>query len=171
MIELVHGRQVRCELDGSRTYDRCAGICYLEGRDIAEAMVSAGLARDCPHYSGGRYRAAELQAAAQGATIRENTIYRGIAARKERLSVLVWLHPLGPVVDAMPASVSLSCASGTRSPINRIVGPWHLRISVRFHMDNASGLYSVVPTLDKESCRSLGHHRRREARYSMRRCL
>jgi endonuclease YncB( thermonuclease family) len=69
MIELVHGRQVRCELDGTRTYDRSAGICYLNGRDVAEAMVSAGLARDCSHYSGGRYRAAELQAAVVGATI------------------------------------------------------------------------------------------------------
>jgi micrococcal nuclease len=57
MIKLVHGKEVRCELDGTRTYDRCARICYLDGRDIAEAMVSAGLARDCPHYSG-RYRAA-----------------------------------------------------------------------------------------------------------------
>jgi micrococcal nuclease len=69
MIKLVHGRQVRCELDGSRTYDRCAGICYLDGRDIGEAMVRAGVARDCQHYSGGRYRAAELRAATVGATI------------------------------------------------------------------------------------------------------
>jgi endonuclease YncB( thermonuclease family) len=70
MIELAHDRQVRCVLDGSRTYDRCAGVCFLEGRDIAESMVSAGLARDCPHYSGGRYGPAELHAAVVGATIR-----------------------------------------------------------------------------------------------------
>jgi micrococcal nuclease len=55
MIGLVHGQTVRCELDGSRTYDRCAGVCYLDGGDITEALVSAGLARVCPRYSGGRY--------------------------------------------------------------------------------------------------------------------
>ena len=72
MIAPVHGRTVRCELDGSRTYDRCAGVCYLEGRDIAESVVSAGLARDCPRYSGGRYAVIEAQAAAGGATIRKD---------------------------------------------------------------------------------------------------
>ena len=70
MLELVHGRTVRCELDGSRTYDRCAGVCYLEGRDIAESLVSAGLARDCPRYSGGRYAVLEAQAAKDGTTVR-----------------------------------------------------------------------------------------------------
>ena len=32
MIELVHGRVLRCELDGTRTYERCVGICFVEGR-------------------------------------------------------------------------------------------------------------------------------------------
>ncbi|MGH6916038.1 MAG: thermonuclease family protein, partial [Geminicoccales bacterium] len=68
----VQGRTVRCELDGSRTHDRCAGVCYLEGQDIADAMVSAGLARDCPRYSGGRYAVIEAHAAAAGATIAES---------------------------------------------------------------------------------------------------
>ena len=69
MVELVDGRNLRCELDGERTGDRCVGVCYLEGVDIAAEMVAAGLARDCPRYSGGRYRDAELKAAAAGATI------------------------------------------------------------------------------------------------------
>src|SRR5918992_1657755 len=69
MIELVHGRVVRCELDGTRTYDRCAGICYLDGVDISEVMVRRGVARDCPRYSLGRYAEDEHQAAADGATI------------------------------------------------------------------------------------------------------
>ena len=30
MIELVNGRTVRCELDGTRTYDRCVGTCFLD---------------------------------------------------------------------------------------------------------------------------------------------
>jgi micrococcal nuclease len=70
MVDLVQGRTVRCELDGSRTYDRCAGICYLDGQDIAAVLVQQGLARDCPRYSGGRYQRAEQAAAADGATIR-----------------------------------------------------------------------------------------------------
>jgi hypothetical protein len=59
----------RCELDVERTYDRCVGICYLQGEDIGEAMLRQGVARDCPRFSGGRYVEAEVQAAAHGATI------------------------------------------------------------------------------------------------------
>ena len=72
MTELVEGRDLRCELDGERTHDRCAGICYLDGADIAAVIVRRGLARDCARFSGGRYLAAETQAAAAGATIRTN---------------------------------------------------------------------------------------------------
>ena len=39
------------------------GWCYLDGQDIAEALVRAGLARDCPRFSGGQYAAAETPAA------------------------------------------------------------------------------------------------------------
>ena len=70
MNELVLDREVRCELDGDRTYDRCVAVCYLEGVDIAATMVSQGLARDCERFSGGRYRDAEQQAADGGAAIR-----------------------------------------------------------------------------------------------------
>ena len=69
MIELVQGRMVRCDLDGTRTYDRCAGVCYLDAVDLSEAMIRRGLARDCPRFSGGRYAEVEHQAAADGATI------------------------------------------------------------------------------------------------------
>jgi hypothetical protein len=48
MIELVHGRTARRELDGTRTYDRCAGVSYLDGADISEVMVQRGLARTVP---------------------------------------------------------------------------------------------------------------------------
>jgi micrococcal nuclease len=71
MIELVHHQTVRCELDGTRTYDRCAGICYLDGEDVAAVLVQQGLARDCPRFSGGRYAQAERRAAAEGSTIGE----------------------------------------------------------------------------------------------------
>jgi micrococcal nuclease len=71
MQALVHGRELRCDLDGQRTYDRCVAICYLDGRDISEVMVRGGLARDCPRFSGGRYAEAERRAADDGAGIRQ----------------------------------------------------------------------------------------------------
>jgi micrococcal nuclease len=70
MKELVLDREVRYELDGERTHDRCVAVCYMDGADIAAVLVSQGLARDCERFSGGRYRAAEQQAADGGATIR-----------------------------------------------------------------------------------------------------
>jgi endonuclease YncB( thermonuclease family) len=69
MIDLALGRQVRCELNGERTHDRCVAVCHLNGADIAEVMVRTGLARDCPRFSRGRYQAAEAHAIAAGATI------------------------------------------------------------------------------------------------------
>jgi endonuclease YncB( thermonuclease family) len=45
---LAEGRQVRCELDGSRSKDRFVGVCFLEaaggGKDIGVAVIEAGLA-------------------------------------------------------------------------------------------------------------------------------
>jgi micrococcal nuclease len=69
MLELVEGRTLGCELNGVRTHDRCGGVCYLDGVDISATMISAGVARDWPRFSGGRYQQAEAQAAATGATI------------------------------------------------------------------------------------------------------
>jgi len=63
MLDLVDGKRVRCELNGAKTYDRLVGICYLGDRDIGEAVISAGLALDCPRYSGGRYLKFEVSAA------------------------------------------------------------------------------------------------------------
>ena len=60
----VHGRTGRGPDRRLRpdagAHPRPAGrLCYREGQDIAEALVRAGLARDCPRFSGGRYAAAE----------------------------------------------------------------------------------------------------------------
>ena len=63
MVELVYGKLVRCELNGDKSYDRFVGTCYLSDRDIGAAVVAAGLALDCPRFSGGKYRAAETKAA------------------------------------------------------------------------------------------------------------
>jgi len=55
MRELVLGQLVRCELNGEKSYDRFVGTCYLNGNDIGALVIEAGLALDCPRYSGGRY--------------------------------------------------------------------------------------------------------------------
>jgi len=44
MIELVHHHTVLCELDGTRTYDRCVAICRLGGQDVAAVLVQEGRA-------------------------------------------------------------------------------------------------------------------------------
>ena len=64
MVDLVMGKRVQCELDGTKTHDRWVGICYLSGRDIGAAIIGSGLALDCPGYSGGRYTNFEVPAAA-----------------------------------------------------------------------------------------------------------
>lgn len=51
----AEGEPVRCTLDGTQFRNIDVGICYVAGQDIAAAVVRAGLARDCPAFSGGRY--------------------------------------------------------------------------------------------------------------------
>ena len=63
MVELVEGQTVVCDLTQERTHGRRVGWCYLDGEDVAEALVRAGLARDCPRFSGGQYAAVEQPAA------------------------------------------------------------------------------------------------------------
>lgn len=57
MARLVAGKTVLCELNGERSYDRVIGVCFLNGQDIGASIIGAGLARDCPRFSGGRYDA------------------------------------------------------------------------------------------------------------------
>lgn len=66
---LVLGRTIACAPDGTRTHGRIVAVCTADGRDLGAALVSAGLARDCPRFSGGRYAALEQAAAARGAPI------------------------------------------------------------------------------------------------------
>jgi endonuclease YncB( thermonuclease family) len=63
MVELVEGQMMVCDLTQERTHRRRVGYCYRDGADIAEALVRAGLARDCPRFSVGRYAPAETAAA------------------------------------------------------------------------------------------------------------
>ncbi len=70
LSRLADGREVSCRLDGTttgrRSGNRPVGLCEVDGADLGEAMVRAGLARDCPRYSGGRYAGAERAARAAG---------------------------------------------------------------------------------------------------------
>jgi len=59
MRKLVKNKNVTCLMDGSKTHDRKVGICLLNGQDIGAILISSGLARDCPKYSGGRYHVIE----------------------------------------------------------------------------------------------------------------
>lgn len=60
--EMAAGRVVTCGLDGTRTRGRVVGVCRVGGRDIGAELVRAGLARDCPRYSKGRYARLETPA-------------------------------------------------------------------------------------------------------------
>ena len=63
MKRQVQGRNVRCELDGTKTYDRYVGVCSLDGKDIGISIIASGLAIDCPRYSKSRYAKYETEAA------------------------------------------------------------------------------------------------------------
>jgi endonuclease YncB( thermonuclease family) len=63
MQRLVGGKYVTCDLNGTRTYDRWVGTCFLDGEDIGVIAISQGQALDCPRYSGGAYQHLETQAA------------------------------------------------------------------------------------------------------------
>ena len=45
--QMLAGRKLRCVDLGGRSYDRLVGRCYLDGRDIAVALIEAGAARPC----------------------------------------------------------------------------------------------------------------------------
>jgi len=63
---IVDGKRLRCELDGTKARGRLVAMCFIGGTDVGEMQVLAGHARDCPHYSGGRYATAEMKARAVG---------------------------------------------------------------------------------------------------------
>ena len=53
---------MRAVFDGRLSYDRSAATCYLpDGRDLSAEMVKAGMAIDWAKYSGGKYRALEVE--------------------------------------------------------------------------------------------------------------
>lgn len=62
MQKLILRKPVKCWLTGDKTYDRWVGTCYTSSDvDIGALAIQAGQARDCPRYSGGKYRQFETQ--------------------------------------------------------------------------------------------------------------
>ena len=60
MRRIVGDKVVRCELSGERSYERLVGVCFLpDGRDLGAEIIRRGLALDCPHFSGSKYRTLE----------------------------------------------------------------------------------------------------------------
>lgn len=55
LVALVGDHTVVCHPSGT-SYQRAVADCFADGQDIAAAMVQLGLALDCAHYSGGKYR-------------------------------------------------------------------------------------------------------------------
>ncbi|MEM7171067.1 MAG: hypothetical protein AAF530_12915 [Pseudomonadota bacterium] len=66
---LALNQEVTCRLEGDVTAEASLAICIVNGGDLGEALVLAGLARDCPAQSGGRYQAAEKQSRSQGSEL------------------------------------------------------------------------------------------------------
>lgn len=61
--EMLADKFVTCFLSGEKTFDREVGVCFENGEDIAARIIIAGLGRDCPAFSGGRYAPLETAAA------------------------------------------------------------------------------------------------------------
>jgi endonuclease YncB( thermonuclease family) len=67
LVDLAWGKYVICHLDGTTASSkRPVGVCYVDNADLGYIQVLGGFARDCPKYSNGRYREAELEAREQG---------------------------------------------------------------------------------------------------------
>jgi endonuclease YncB( thermonuclease family) len=64
LSDLALGKTVTCTLTGERAWDRIFATCTLDGQDLAQAVVQAGFARDCPRQSEGRYEAFEAKGSA-----------------------------------------------------------------------------------------------------------
>ena len=61
LTAITLGKRVRCDLTGELSFDRQVAVCRITGRDLGRLMIEAGFARDCPRYSGGRYRQFEVE--------------------------------------------------------------------------------------------------------------
>ena len=65
LTAVAHGRTAKCEFTGERSFDRQVAVCRIDEQDLGKLMIEAGLARDCPRYSGGRYEMFEVERSKQ----------------------------------------------------------------------------------------------------------
>jgi endonuclease YncB( thermonuclease family) len=60
MKRIIGDAIVRSELNGERSHERLVGVCFLpDGTDIGAEIIKRGLALDCAHFSGSKYRRLE----------------------------------------------------------------------------------------------------------------
>ncbi len=64
--KVAEDKEIVCELDGTTANRRPVGVCFVDGKDVGLMQVLAGMARDCAHFSKGRYQDVEVKARLSG---------------------------------------------------------------------------------------------------------
>jgi endonuclease YncB( thermonuclease family) len=63
MVKILKGKVVKVVPNGETSYDRIVATCYIDGdKDIGAELISRGLARDIPAFTGGKYKEFETGA-------------------------------------------------------------------------------------------------------------
>ena len=63
MVKILKGKVVRVVPNGETSFDRIVATCYIDGdKDIGAELISRGLARDIPAFTGGKYKEYETGA-------------------------------------------------------------------------------------------------------------
>ena len=63
MVSIVKGKVVKVIPNGETSFDRIVATCYIDGdKDIGAELISRGLARDIPAFTGGKYKEYETGA-------------------------------------------------------------------------------------------------------------
>jgi len=58
---IVSGKEVTCEPDGTKSYDRVVAKCFVDGHDIAVKMIELGLAKPYCKFSRSYYNEAAIK--------------------------------------------------------------------------------------------------------------
>jgi hypothetical protein len=110
--DIVLGKQVRCELTGKQTYDRCVGVCYLNGINIEEQLVRIGLARDCPRFQAGGTASSSRRQRTRAQPSGKRTSCRATAERGDADHPAACSHRKGAAAAARSSSARFSFISG-----------------------------------------------------------
>ena len=63
MVKILKGKVVKVVPNGETSYDRIVATCFIDGdKDIGAELISRGLARDIPAFTGGKYKEYETGA-------------------------------------------------------------------------------------------------------------